>query len=548
MALKKSVLFQDSQIQRSDDALLARFADQTHDSDDAFRELVARHAGWLYAAAYRQLRDRHAAEDAAQAVFILLARRAPQVAGKRRISGWLFITLCHTVRAMKRAERRRLTHEAQAARQQTQISETPPPLSDDLDAAVARLSADDRTAILLRFHRAMSLPEISAELGISTEAARKRVARAVARLRQRLGPEANAGNIGLASAFGAHPRAELLGTKVSEAALSAASGSTVPAGIAAAAKGATILMAISKAKLAVGIIAGLCAIGVVTTAVVSVSHRGSAKGRDSSDKGFDLGSPASFEEVYGLKGQAVRCVSSPPFNVRSAFMLQEDPSLNNQRTQLPGAMIVTWRNGKPDLSGWNGWYTIHNLIERIWLTPGWQLEGDPSLMSLRLSGDIVVDRGATPEQLRAGIEKLAREQLGEKLTLAWKEVERPVIVLKGTWKYSPVEPKNWDPARDPRPMLEMYVEGITNHEGAGRGSIADTANAIADEIEQRVVIECDGAPKEVWLHSNSLGGEKPEISPIRNPDVIIRHIEEQTGLKASKETRKVRVLFLERQK
>jgi len=48
-------------------------------SHAAFRAIVDRHAHWVYAAAYRQLRDPHLAEDATQAVFVLLCQRAKQM-------------------------------------------------------------------------------------------------------------------------------------------------------------------------------------------------------------------------------------------------------------------------------------------------------------------------------------------------------------------------------------------------------------------------------------------------------------------------------------
>ena len=57
-----------------DDSLLSAFLKDGDQS--AFKALAARHAGWVYAAAYRQLRDSHAAEDATQAVLILLTSLA----------------------------------------------------------------------------------------------------------------------------------------------------------------------------------------------------------------------------------------------------------------------------------------------------------------------------------------------------------------------------------------------------------------------------------------------------------------------------------------
>src|SRR4029079_8678283 len=55
-----------------------------------------------------------------------------------------------------------------------------------LDEAIARLPETDRNAVLLRYFEGKRLSDVGLELGISVEAAKKRVARAVERLRQHL--------------------------------------------------------------------------------------------------------------------------------------------------------------------------------------------------------------------------------------------------------------------------------------------------------------------------------------------------------------------------
>ena len=64
--------------------LLGRYAQEQ--DQQAFSTLVERHEAWVYAAARRQVRDEHAAQDVAQAVFAMLARRA---GSSRGISTWV---------------------------------------------------------------------------------------------------------------------------------------------------------------------------------------------------------------------------------------------------------------------------------------------------------------------------------------------------------------------------------------------------------------------------------------------------------------------------
>ena len=173
----------------TDSELLARYADKQ--SAWAFRELVDRHAGLVYSAARRQVRDGTLAEDVTQAVFIVLARRASTVRGAH-LTGWLMKTARFASRDALRAGFRRHRHEGIAAGMRAEL--VPPAHGDDndgdwrtlvplLDEAMSRLSDADRTAVTLRFFEDRPYKEVATTLGIAEEAARKRVERAVGRLR-----------------------------------------------------------------------------------------------------------------------------------------------------------------------------------------------------------------------------------------------------------------------------------------------------------------------------------------------------------------------------
>jgi len=58
----------------------------------AFARLFDRHAGWIFAAARRRVRDEQLADDVTQAVFFVLAQKAAKLAASKQksLSAWLF--------------------------------------------------------------------------------------------------------------------------------------------------------------------------------------------------------------------------------------------------------------------------------------------------------------------------------------------------------------------------------------------------------------------------------------------------------------------------
>jgi hypothetical protein len=91
------------------------------------------------------------------------------------------------VYAAIKTEKRRRKHESNRVnvmKQQDEEDADWETLAPHLDAALSKLSAGDRDALLLRFFSAKSHREIAAQLGVSEETARKRAFRAVNRLRE----------------------------------------------------------------------------------------------------------------------------------------------------------------------------------------------------------------------------------------------------------------------------------------------------------------------------------------------------------------------------
>src|SRR4051812_39465728 len=89
-----------------DGELLERFAARRDEA--AFEALVRRHGPMVWGVCRRVLRDRHDAEDAFQATFLVLARKAASVAQPELVTNWLYVVASKTAaRAGAMASRRR---------------------------------------------------------------------------------------------------------------------------------------------------------------------------------------------------------------------------------------------------------------------------------------------------------------------------------------------------------------------------------------------------------------------------------------------------------
>lgn len=178
-----------------DEVLLEGFAKRGDAT--AFRQLVERYTPVVYAAARRQIRDVHLAEDVTQAVFVLLARKAASIRDAGTLPAWLISATRLCALATVREEVRRKAREARVAAAAPTIDTSHPagsteqPMTADaraveraVDEALCHLSDKDRTAVVLRYLQGKSQREVADAMGVSENAAAQRLSRAVARLRK----------------------------------------------------------------------------------------------------------------------------------------------------------------------------------------------------------------------------------------------------------------------------------------------------------------------------------------------------------------------------
>ncbi len=147
---------------------------------EAFASLVRRHLNLVYATAFRKVEDAGGAEEVAQNVFNALARKASRFAPDDSLPAWLHRSALLEAKDWLRHELRRRRREETAAQLGTTMK-TPDhepasgTLIPALDEGLLSLREKDRAALLLRYYESRPLREVGEALGVSEEAARKRV-------------------------------------------------------------------------------------------------------------------------------------------------------------------------------------------------------------------------------------------------------------------------------------------------------------------------------------------------------------------------------------
>jgi len=173
---------------------------------EAFRLLVERHSREVFRLAFRMTGNEHDAEDVVQEAFLKAYRNLSAFEERAQFGSWVHRIAANCAYDLLRARVRRddrLEHAEgpEGDRTLTVPANDPSPerlvagreVQGRLRAALARLSALERTAFTLRHVEGMSIAEISNALDLDASAAKQSVFRAVRKLRQALGAPAQWG-------------------------------------------------------------------------------------------------------------------------------------------------------------------------------------------------------------------------------------------------------------------------------------------------------------------------------------------------------------------
>lgn len=256
--------------QASDPELLKKWAGQQCEA--SFREIVRRHARLVHGAALRGANDPHIAAEASQLTFIALANKAASLAGHPELMGWLHLT---SVRHTRNLTRKRSREKLKIETLEAQVSATPDepcreweemrPLLDD---ALSRMRGKEREIILLRYLGDLSIRDIGSRLGISVEAAQKRLNRAMVQLRALLAKRGYQGQASLGTVLAAGIASEAILPPAFAAELGSRAIGAAKATSAAAPLNATLLTYLTMKKSTIAALALLIAAGIGSVSVI----------------------------------------------------------------------------------------------------------------------------------------------------------------------------------------------------------------------------------------------------------------------------------------
>ncbi|MEO2088044.1 MAG: hypothetical protein ABGY75_00905, partial [Gemmataceae bacterium] len=264
----------------------------------------------------------------------------------------------------------------------------------------------------------------------------------------------------------------------------------------------------------------------------------------------------AFRKAYGLAdGQLVRRVAPPYPDCRNEYIRAAWP---NPRVVGPFDQLFAvfgWK-GEWTQDGVGGFttpakadegVTLMRLLDLTLKFPLTRIESDETTLKRKVTGDFVVRAGADPEKVAVQLEAVLRKELELPVRFSFRDDEEEVFVLSGKYAAKPVDGSKVD--------VEVYANHLTEQGtgGGGSGTLTELVAAVERHVSKPVVLgKVEGGPAKVSWHYNvrspMLRDPAKGIDTCRddtNPAQVLGRLADQTGLTATTEKRKVRLLVVQ---
>jgi RNA polymerase sigma factor (sigma-70 family) len=411
-----------------DAQLLARFAARRDES--AFAALVQRHGAMVLGVCRRVLDDAADAEDAFQATFLVLARKAASVRRQASVASWLYGVAYRTALKAKAAAARRRAAEREGS---TVGAAGPDPalealwrdLRPVLDEEVARLPQKNRAAVVLCYLEGKTTEEAAALLGCPRGTVLSRLAWARERLRTRLtrrGVTLSSGALAAAVSRGAEaaPPPALVNS-TAHAAARFAGGNGAAAGVSPAAAALTegVLRAMRMTRLR-GVIAGLL-LAASLLAAGSGFLLGDFQAGEKDTKNGQAAPPAAGEKDT-RKGQP-----APP--AKEAAAPAKGPVTKANAHEVTTAFLQNDALADEKFAGKR--VRVHGVVVRVRRSDATSVAGEPVAYWLLMGGEFRAGKekdGKVPFVMPASKMHLAFEFVGKEARKRLAELQPGTLV------------------------------------------------------------------------------------------------------------------------
>jgi len=537
----------------TDDALLQCYI---NDRDrDALGELIQRYAGLVYASARRQVGDPDLAEDVMQNVFVTFARRAREIRSAAALGAWLLQTTRFTSANVLKTEARRRAHESRARFVRSEVTADSNSIDQAgaeeqkqwdaiypvLDEAISCLASADRNAVILRFLRGLSFSDLGVAIGTTEEAARKRVYRAIERLRKRLNSLGARPTSGDSAALTA-----ILAVRAIEPVPASAVAHATTAAAAASVGGASAFLGVAitlwtKLTIAIAMAILLLAAGwgaLYMAGFNIVSPEQASIGVPPAPVKHNPIAPAAisgetwqtrFDSVYALgPGQMLKWVTRPYIPERRQWYRT---TINPEQVRaITNPNQIIFKEAADGTLNWQilfGDENTRSIALDLTGLRAWQIAGETSLLDHRLRGDWVYSAKANPDDILSALAGMISQSIGRKVRFVRNRIDRDVVVVTGQLK-----------PNCPRLRLELTSQQILAHSKNGGGNFASkggNVDYLLDNLSQasETPFIDELCPKTYMLivfgatQIDASAATNYGLSPDKN---LLRSLSEQSGL------------------
>ena len=151
-----------------------------------------------------------------------------------------------------------------------------------------------------------------------------------------------------------------------------------------------------------------------------------------------------------------------------------------------------------------------------------------------------------PSGRSTALEVIIQRVLRLRISLTFRRVERDVVVARGAYHHTPLEGRAAD-------EIEIYGKEVVpggGGAGGGSGDFATFLKWVGEWIGRPVVSEVEAAPKRpiTWYYNQRSPFTEQTRREAHDEGLVLRHLQEQTGLTFTRDRRPIRILFIERAK